>query len=148
MKTIIVLDNLFASDMIADYEYLRKNLDMNKYNLISPLMFSQRKNPYDDKDFATRVIASAIGLGEMYYELGNIKSIVEQNKTTIYFGMAQTKIPAEDVYVVNPVVLDAQEALIDNYLKEAKIDFNYIKSSRASKSFSNINELVEFLNDL
>ena len=39
MKTILLLNNIFSADMIKDFDYLRNNLDMKKFNLISPLIF-------------------------------------------------------------------------------------------------------------
>ena len=148
MKTIVVLDNIFSADMVKDFDYLKKNLDMKKYNIISPLMFMVKDGKYNLENFTVRLIASSISLGNMYNEFGTIKSITDQNKTTIYFGMSHTNVKANEIYVINKIALDAQEALLDNYLKESKVTFNYIKSNQAKKDFTDVKQLVEFLNAL
>jgi hypothetical protein len=146
MKTIVILDNLFGPDMIKSFIYLRDTLNMKKYNLISPLTFMKVENK--DNQLLIKMIASAISLGNMYNEFGTIKSIVEKNKTTIYYGMAHKNIKADKIFVVNPIALDAQEFLLDKYLQESNITFNYIKSNEAEKSFSKIEEALEFIHDL
>jgi hypothetical protein len=148
MNTIVVLDNIFSADMVKDFDYLKKNLDMKKYNVISPLMFMVKDGKYNLEKFTIRLIASSISLGNMYNEFGTIKSIADQNKTTIYFGMAHTNVKANEIYVINKISLDAQESLLDNYLKESNIRFNYVKSNQAQKDFADVEKLVEFLNDL
>jgi hypothetical protein len=146
MKTIVILDNLFGPDMIKSFIYLRDTLNMKKYNLISPLTFMKVEDK--DNQLLIKMIASAISLGNMYNEFGTIKSIVEKNKTTIYYGMAHKNIKADKIFVVNPIALDAQEFLLDKYLQESNITFNYIKSNEAEKSFSKIEEALEFIHDL
>jgi hypothetical protein len=148
MNTIVVLDNIFSADMVKDFDYLKKNLNMKKYNVISPLMFMVKDGKYNLENFTIRLIASSISLGNMYNEFGTIKSITDQNKITIYFGMAHTNVKANEIYVINKIALDAQEALLDSYLKESSVRFNYIKSNQAKKDFTNVEQLVEFLNDL
>jgi len=148
MKTIVVLDNIFSADIVKDFDFLKKNLNMNKFNIISPLMFIVKDGKYNLENFNIRLIASSISLGNMYNEFGTIKSIADQNKTTIYFGMAHTNVKANEIYVVNKISLDTQESLLDNYLKESNIRFNYIKSNQAQKDFADVEKLVEFLNDL
>jgi hypothetical protein len=148
MKTIVVLDNIFSADIVKDFEFLKKNLNINKFNIISPLMFILKDGKYNLENFTIRLIASSISLGNMYNDFGTIKSIIDQNKTTIYFGMAHTNVKADEIYVINKISLDTQESLLDNYLKESNVKFNYIKSSQAKKDFSNVEKLVEFLNDL
>ena len=148
MKTIVVLDNIFSADMVKDFDYLKKNLNMKKYNVISPLMFMVKDGKYNLENFTIRLIASSISLGNMYNEFGTIKSITDQNKITIYFGMSHTNVKANEIYVINKIALDAQEALLDSYLKESNVKFNYIKSNQAGKDFTNVEKLVEFLNDL
>ena len=148
MNTIVVLDNIFSADMVKDFDYLKKNLDMKKYNVISPLMFILKDGKYNLENFTIRLIASSISLGNMYNEFGTIKSIADQNKTTIYFGMAHTNVKANEIYVINKISLDTQEFLLDNYLKESNIRFNYVKSNQAQKDFADVEKLVEFLNDL
>ena len=148
MNTIVVLDNIFSADMVKDFDYLKKNLDMKKYNVISPLMFILKDGKYNLENFTIRLIASSISLGNMYNDFGTIKSIANQNKTTIYFGMAHTNVKASEIYVINKITLDTQESLLDQYLKESNVRFNYIKSNQAKKDFTNVEKLVEFLNDL
>jgi hypothetical protein len=148
MKTIVVLDNIFSADIIKDFDYLKRNINMKKYNIISPLMFIIKDDKYNLENFTLRLIASSISLGNMYNEFGTIKSITDQNKVTIYFGMAHTNVKANEVYVINKTVLDVQEFLLNNYLKESNVTFNYIKSNQAKKDFTNVEQLVEFLNDL
>jgi len=148
MNTIVVLDNIFSADMVKDFDYLKKNLDMKKYNVISPLMFILKDGKYNLENFTIRLIASSISLGNMYNEFGTIKSIADQNKTTIYFGMAHTNVKANEIYVINKISLDTQEFLLDKYLKESNIRFNYVKSNQAQKDFADVEKLVEFLNDL
>jgi len=148
MKTILVLDNIFSADMIKDFDYLKKNLNMNKFNVISPLMFMAKNGKYNLENFTIRLIASSISLGNMYNEFGTIKSIADQNKTTIYFGMAHTNVKTSEIYVINKTALDTQESLLDEYLKESNVRFSYIKSNQAKKDFTNVEQLVEFLNDL
>lgn len=146
MKTIVVLDNAFGPDMFQSFTYLKDNLNMKKYNLVSPMMFI--KEPHIMDKFIIKNIASAISLGNMYNEFGTIKSIANQDKTTIYYGIAHTNIKANKVFVINEVVVDTQENLLDKYIKETGITFSYIKSDRAEKSFKDVKELVVFLNDL
>jgi hypothetical protein len=148
MKTITVLDNIFSADMIKDFDYLKRNLNMTKYNIISPLMFIVKDGKYNLENFTIRLIASAISLGNMYNDFGTIKSITDQNKITIYFGMAHINVKSNSIYVINKIALDTQEALLDHYLEKSNVRFNYIKSNQAEKAFSNVEELVEFLNDL
>jgi hypothetical protein len=148
MKTIVVLDNIFSADMVNDFDYVKENLDMKKFNLISPLMFMTKNNKYLLDNFTTRLIANAISLGNMYNDFGTIKSIADQNKITIYFGMAHAHIKTDTIYVINQPALDSQEFLLDNYLKDASIRFNYIKSNQAQKVFNSAKEFVEFINAL
>jgi hypothetical protein len=148
MKTIVVLDNMFAGDLLQDFTYLKENLNMEKYNLISPVMFMTKDNKYDTKDFTLKILASAISLGNMYNEFNTIESIVNKNKITIYFGPAHRNVKYQSVFVINPIALDAQEFLMDNYLKEANYRIDYIKSKEADKTFTNVKDLVVFLNDL
>ena len=148
MNTIVVLDNIFSADMIKDFDYVKRNLNMKKYNIISPLMFVEKDGKYNLENFTLRLIASSISLGNMYNDFGTIKSIANQNKTTIYFGMAHTNVKASEIYVINKITLDTQESLLDQYLKESNVRFNYIKSNQAKKDFTNVEKLVEFLNDL
>jgi hypothetical protein len=149
MKTIVVLDNIFFADMVKDYNYIKENLNMKKFNLISPIMFMIKEDgKYNLDNFTIKLIASAISLGNMYNEFGTIKAIANKNKTTIYFGMAHTNVKANEIYVINKIVLDTQENLLDKYLQESKVMFNYIKSDTAQKEFKDVKELVEFLNDL
>jgi hypothetical protein len=146
MKTIVILDNLFGPDMFQSFNYLKDNLNMKKYNLISPMTFM--KDPQVMDKFMIKNIASAISLGNMYNEFGTIKAITDQNKTTIYYGLAHNNIKANQIFIVNEVVVDTQENLLDKYLNETGVRFDYIKSSRAEKSFKDIKDLVVFLNDL
>lgn len=146
MKTIVVLDNLFGPDMFQSFTYLKDNLNMKKYNLISPMMFM--KDPHLVDKFIIKTISSAISLGNMYNDFGTIGALAKDNKITIYYGMAHVNVKANQVFIVNDIVLDTQENLLDKYLKESGVTFNYIKSDKAEKSFKNIKELVVFLNDL
>jgi hypothetical protein len=150
MKTILVLDNIFSSDMILDFDYLKKNLDMKKYNFISPLMFfpSEENNPYETKDFPIKLLASTLALCSSYKELNEAALELKEQKPIVYFGPANTNISPQNIYTVKPAVLDAQEFLLDKYINQAGVKFDYIKSSAATKTFQTINELVEFLNDL
>lgn len=148
MKTILVLDNIFSADMIKDYDYIKEHLDMSKYNLVSPLMFMVKDNKYDTENFTVKLISSSIALGNMYNSFGTISTIAGKNKTTIYFGMAHTNVQAEKVFVVNRVALDAQEFLLEKYLREVKITFPFITSNRGEKDFKNIEELVVYLNGI
>jgi hypothetical protein len=148
MKTIVLLNNIFSADMIKDFDYLKKNLDMKKFNIISPLTFMKKQDKYETKDFTLKLIASAISLGNMYNEFGTIKSIVNENKITIYYGMAHTNIKVNKILVVNPTTLDVQENLLDLYLKESNVRFPYIKSAQAKEQFKNIEEAVVYLNAL
>jgi hypothetical protein len=148
MKTIVLLNNIFSGDMIKDFDYLKKNLDMKKFNIISPLTFMKKDDKYDVKDFTLKLIATAISLGNMYNDFGTIKSIADQNKITIYYGMAHTNVKANQIFVINATALDTQENLLDLYLKESNVRFPYFKSSQAEKQFKNIEEMVVFLNDL
>jgi hypothetical protein len=148
MKTIVVVANMFPGDMVKDYDYLKENLDMKKYNLISPIMFMVKDNKYDIKDFSLKLIASAISLGSMYNEFKTIESIVKPNKTTIYFGPAHLNVPYEKVYCINKVVVDTQEAFIDDFLKKNQITFNYTHSAKSSQDFKTMQEFVEFINAL
>jgi hypothetical protein len=148
MKTIIVLNNIFAADMIKDFEYLKEHLDMKKYNLVSALMFTTKENNYDTKEFTLKLIGSAISLGNMYNEFNTIQAIASKNKTTIYYGLAHLNVKYDEVYCVNKVVLDTQEAFIDDFLKKNQIRFDYIHSAKSIKDFKNIEEFVGFINDL
>lgn len=148
MKTILVLDNIFSADLIKDFDYVKENLDMTKYNLISPLMFMTKDNKYDTKDFTVKLISNAIAIGNMYNTFNTIESITSKNKTTIYFGMAHTNIKRDEIIVVNQTALDTQEFLLDKYLEEAKVTFDYIHSKEAEKEFNNVEELVVYLNGL
>jgi hypothetical protein len=62
--------------------------------------------------------------------------------------MSHTNVEATEIYLINKIALDTQEALLDSYLKESKIMFNYIKSNQAKKDFTDVKQLVEFLNAL
>jgi hypothetical protein len=148
MKTILVLNNIFAADMIKDFDYLKEKLDMKKFNLVSPLMFTAKDNKYDTKDFTLKLIASAISLGNMYNQFNTIEAIANKNKTTVYYGLAHLNVKYDEVYCINKVVLDTQEAFIDDFLKNNKITFDYIHSAKSTKDFKNIEEFVEFINDL
>jgi hypothetical protein len=148
MKTIVVLDNIFSADMIKDFDYLKKKLNMEKYNIISPLMFMKKDDKYNMDNFTIRLIASSISLGNMYNEFGTIKAIAKENKTTIYFGMAHQNVKRDQVVVINLPALDSQEFLLDAYLKESNVTFNYIKSGEANLTFNKIEDLVVWLNDL
>lgn len=148
MKTIVLLNNIFSADMIKDFDYLKKNLDMKKFNIISPLTFMRSGDKYNTKDFTVRLMSGAIALGNMYNEFGTIKSIIKEDKTVIYYGMAHTNVKANEIFVANKVALDTQEALLDSYIKEAGITFKYIKSNQAEKSFKDIQEAVVYLNAL
>jgi hypothetical protein len=148
MKTIVVLDNIFSADMIKDYEYIKENLNMKKYNLISPLMFMSKNGGYNLDNFTVRLMSSAISLGNMYNEFETIKSIADAKKTTIYFGMAHTNVKADKIYVINKTALETQEFLLDKYLKESQVRFNYIGSGIAQKEFSDVKEFLEFINGL
>lgn len=146
MKTIVVLDNLFGPDMYQSFEYLKANLNMKKYNLISPMMFIKDSHLMDK--FIIKNIASAISIGNMYNDFGTINALANDKKTTIYYGIAHSNIKASEIYIINDNVVNTQESLLDSYLKETGVTFNYIKSDRAEKSFKDIKELVVYLNDL
>jgi hypothetical protein len=148
MKTIVLLNNIFSGDLIKDYEYLKENLDMSKFNLISPLMFMAKDGKYDTDNFTVRLIAASISLGNMYNEFGTIKAIIEANKTTIYYGLAHSNVKKDMVLVVKATALDTQEYLLDTYLKEANVSFNYIKSSEAANTFEGIEQALEFIHAL
>lgn len=148
MRTIVVLDNIFSADMINDFNYLKDKLNMKKYNIISPLMFMSKGGKYDTNNFTLKLMASAISIGNMYNDFGTIKAIANENKTTIYFGMAHQNVKREKVVTVNHIALNTQEALLDNYIKESGVTFNYIKSGESVLNFNKIEELVVWLNDL
>lgn len=148
MKTIILLNNIYSADMIRDFDYLKNNLDMKKFNLISPIMFMVKDNKYDDKEFTLKIISSAISLGNMYNEFGTIKSIIQQNKTTIYYGLAHLNVKYDDILCINKIALDAQEFFMDDFLKKNEIRFDYIHSAKSSKDFNNMSEAVVYLNAL
>jgi hypothetical protein len=148
MKTIVILDNIFSADLVKDFDFLKKNLNMSKFNIVSPLMFMAKNGKYNMDNFTVRLIASAISLGNMYNEFGTIKAIADADKTTIYFGISHINVKADEIYVINKTTLDLQETLLDTYLKESNIRFNYIKSNQAKKDFTNVEQLVEFLNAL
>jgi hypothetical protein len=148
MKTYVILDNIFSADLIKDFFYVQDNLNMKKYNFISPLTFLENNGKFEQENFTIRLMGGAISIGNMYNEFKTIESIVDKNKITIYFGMAHTNVKADKVLVVNKVALDTQEALLDSYIKEAGVRFNYIKSSEADENFNTIEEAVTFLNGL
>jgi hypothetical protein len=148
MKTILVLNNIFSADMIKDFDYIKRNLDMTKYSLISPLSFMSKDGKYDTENFTVKLISSAIAIGNMYNSFGTISTIIDKNKTVIYFGIAHQNVKADSIFVVNKVTLDTQEFLLDKYLTEAKVRFPFIKSSEAEKEFNNIEELVVHLNGI
>lgn len=148
MKTIVLLNNIFSADMIKDFDYLKRNLDMTKFNIISPLTFMRKNDKYDTQDFTVKLITSAISLGNMYNQFGTIESVAGKNKTIIYYGMAHTNVKADKIFAVKPAVLDVQENLLDLYLKEGKITFPYLKSGQAEQNFKNIEEAVVYLNAL
>lgn len=148
MKTILVLDNIFSADMIKDFDYLKRNLDMTKYSIISPLTFMSKDGKYDTENFTVKLISSAIAIGNMYNSFGTISTITSKNKPVVYFGMAHQNVKANNTFVINKVALDTQEFLLDKYLTEAKVTFPFIKSSEAEKDFKNIEELVVYLNGL
>jgi IMP cyclohydrolase len=148
MKTIVLLNNIFSGDLIKDYEYLKQNLDMSKFNLVSPLMFMAKDGKYDTDNFTVRLIAASISLGNMYNEFGTIKAIAGANKTTIYYGLAHSNVKKDMVLVVKSAALDTQEYLLDTYLKEASVSFNYIKSSEAKNTFESIEQALEFIHAL
>jgi hypothetical protein len=54
----------------------------------------------------------------------------------------------ESVLVINQPALDTQEFLVDTYLKEGNYRIDYIKSKEADNTFTNVKDLVVFLNDL
>jgi hypothetical protein len=148
MKTYVILDNIFSADLIKDFFYVQDNLDMKKYNFISPLTFLQKDGKFEQENFTVRLMGGAISIGNMYNEFKTIETIVDKNKITIYFGMAHANVKADKILVVNKVALDTQEALLDSYIKEAGVRFNYIKSSQADETFNTIEEAVTFLNGL
>jgi hypothetical protein len=148
MKTYVILDNIFSADLIKDFFYVQDNLNMKKYNFISPLTFLENNGKFEQENFTIHLMGGAISIGNMYNEFKTIESIVDKNKITIYFGMAHTNVKADKVLVVNKVALDTQEALLDSYIKEAGVRFNYIKSSEADENFNTIEEAVTFLNGL
>jgi len=137
---------MFGPDMIKSFNYLKENLNMKKYNLVSPLMFMKLEE--NDNQILIKMIGAAISFGNMYNEFGTIKAIANANKTTIYYGLAHNNVKAEKVFAVNPITLDAQEFLLDQYIKESGINFNYIKSNQAENSFDTIEKTLEYLNDL
>ena len=146
MKTIVLLNNIFSADMIKDFDYLKKNLDMKKFNIVSPLTFMGKNQKYDTENFTVKLISSAISLGNMYNEFNTIESVVGKDKIVIYYGMAHTNVKANQIIVADKIKLDAQEALLDSYIKEAGIRFTYLKSNQSDKEFKNIQEAVVFLN--
>jgi hypothetical protein len=148
MKTIVLLNNIFSADMIKDFDYLKRNLDMKKFNIVSPLTFMRKDDKYDTKDFTIKLITSAISLGNMYNQFGTIETIAGKDKLVIYYGMAHTNVKADKIFAVKPTILDVQENLLDLYLKEGKITFPYLKSGQAEKSYKNIEEAVVYLNAL
>lgn len=148
MKTYVILSNMFSADLIKDFFYVQDNLDMKKYNFISPLTFLQKDRKFEQENFTVRLMGGAISIGNMYNEFKTIEHIVNKNKITIYFGMAHKNVKADKVFVVNKVALDTQEALLDNYIKDAGTTFNYIKSTEAEQEFATIEEAVKFLNDI
>lgn len=148
MKTIVVLDNIYSADIIKDFDYLKRNLNMQKFNIVSPLMFMSKEGKYDMNNFTIRLMATAISIGNMYNDFGTINAIAKADKTTVYFGMAHQNVKREKVVAINPVALDVQENLLDKYLKESGVTFNYIKSGESVLNFNKIEELVVWLNDL
>ena len=82
----------------------------------------------------------------MYNEFNTIESVVGKDKIVIYYGMAHTNVKANQIIVADKIKLDAQEALLDSYIKEAGIRFTYLKSNQSDKEFKNIQEAVVFLN--
>ena len=148
MKTIVLLNNIFSADMIKDFDYLKNNLDMKKFNIISPLTFMGKNQKYDTENFTIKLINSAISLGNMYNEFNTIESVVGKNKIAVYYGMAHTNVKSNQIIVVDKIKLDAQEALLDSYIKEAGIRFTYLKSGQAEQNFKNIEEAVVYLNAL
>jgi hypothetical protein len=148
MRTIVLLNSIYSADLIAGFDYLKKNLDMKKFNIISPLMFMEKNLKYDTDNFTVRLIASAISLGNMYNEFGTIKSIADENKITIYYGLAHIHVKKEKVITINLPALDTQEFLLDKYLKEANITFNYVKSGESNLNFNKIEDFMVWLNDL
>lgn len=148
MKTILILNNIFSADMIKDFDYLQQHLDMKKFNLISPIMFTIKDSKYDTEEFTLKLIGSSISLGNMYNEFGTINSIAKQNKTTIYYGLAHINVKYDEVYCINKIALDTQEAFLDDFLKQNQITFHYVHSAKSTKDFKNIQEFVEFINDL
>lgn len=148
MNTIVLLNNIFSADMITDFDYLKKNLDMTKFNIISPLTFMRNGDKYETKDFTVRLMSGAISLSNMYNEFSTISSLVKKDKTIIYYGMTHANVKASQIFVINKAALDTQETLLDLYIKEAGITFKYIKSNQAEKSFKDIQEAVVFFNAL
>ena len=146
MNTIVLLNNIFSADMIKDFDYLKKNLDMKKFNIVSPLTFMGKNLKYDTENFTVKLISSAISLGNMYNEFNTIESVVGKDKIVIYYGMAHTNVKANQIIVADKIKLDAQEALLDSYIKEAGIRFTYLKSNQSDKEFKNIQEAVVYLN--
>lgn len=148
METIVLLNNIYYGDMIKDFDYLKRNLDMQKFNIVSPLTFMRKGDKYDTENFTIKLMKSAISLGNMYNQFGTIETIAGKNKITIYYGMAHTNVKANKIFVINPVVLDVQENLLDKYLKEGNYTFPYLKSFQAEQKFKNIEEAVVYLNAL
>ena len=145
MKTIVVLANLFSGDMLKDYDFLKENLDMSKYNIISPANFLVEDNKYNTDDFVFKIIANGINLSKAYNE---VLAIANNNKTTIYYGFATTEMKIDEIYVVNKNVVSTQEAFLKELFLRGSLKINYITSNLAKKEFDTIENLVRHLNEV
>lgn len=145
MKTIIVLANLFSGDMLKDYDYLKENLDMSKYNLVSPASFLVEDNKYNADDFVFKIIANGINLSKAFNE---VAAIANNNKTNIYYGFATDEIKRNNIYVVNKNVVNTQESFLKELFLRGSLKLNYIISDMADKEFDTIEDLVRNLNEV
>jgi hypothetical protein len=134
---------MFSGDSILDYKYLKENVNKEKYNLLSPIEFSQYK---DKNEFTFNIIKNSIMLGNMYNEFATIESIIKKNTTIIYFNLAHQNVKYDEIYIINKNLVETQETYLNYFLAQNNIRFNYIKSNLATKEFKDVKEFLDYIN--
>lgn len=133
-KKILIQSSAFIADLKRDYSLVLENIDKEKYNVYSPVIFVK------DDDYL-ELLASVIALKD--FEPAGINE-----KINIYVGPALLEMEFDYIISVNTQVLEAQESYMRTHVLprlNGKYDIHSVAESDIL--LKTIDEAIEYLNN-
>lgn len=134
---ILILNNMFIKDLEKDFNYFIDKLKNNKFDTYSPVTITKKKNDFFN------LVSSILTLEEE----------LKDKDFFIYFGPATKNIKFDKIFCINENLVSTQEVTLENTILKVLTEKTGIlremhKSSTSFKNFKDVDECVNYINNL